>query len=233
MKRIVEKIETTELCSYGCGCTAKFKNGSDKLMCLASSNSCPANRFKNSLGIKNCGRDYSDNYKNLPQESKDKMNWSKGLTKETNKSVAAASEKLKGRPGISRPHTEETKQKISKKRTEWLKNPENRKIYGRGKKSWMELCFEKWLSENKIEGWTTEQHFWNPILKKNYYVDFLFTDKSLIIELDGNQHKKTIQQDSVRDEYLHTLGYIIVRITHKEFKERYFSDIGFYDILGG
>ena len=78
MKRIAEEIETTELCSYGCGCVAKYKNGSGKLMCLTRSNSCPAIKTKNSHGVKNCGRDYVSDYKNLPQESKDRMAWNKG-----------------------------------------------------------------------------------------------------------------------------------------------------------
>lgn len=82
MKRIAEPIETTELCSYGCGFTAKFKNGSGKLMCLTSSNSCPAIKAKNSQGLKNCGRDYVSDYKNLPQESKDKMSWNRGKIKD-------------------------------------------------------------------------------------------------------------------------------------------------------
>lgn len=232
MKRVANPIETDNFCHYGCGNVAKFVNGSGNLMCLTSSNSCPAIKSKNSQGVKHCGRDYVSDYKNLPQESKRRMNWSKGLTKETNVSIAAMADKLRGIPTIGRPHTNETKEKISRKRTEWLKNPENRKIYGRGKKSWMELCFEKWLSDNKIEGWITEDHFWNPTLRKNYYVDFLFKDKKLIVELDGNQHKKTLLQDSIRDDYLRTLGYNIMRIPHDEFKKRYFSGIGFFDILG-
>ena len=78
MKRIAEPIETIELCSYGCGQTAKFKNGSGNLMCCKSSNSCPSNRKKNSSGCKSSGRDYSDRYTSLPQETKDKMNHNKG-----------------------------------------------------------------------------------------------------------------------------------------------------------
>ncbi len=74
MKRIATPIETTELCNYGCGCTAQFKNGSGKLMCLERSNSCPAIRKKNSEGVAASGRDYVSDYKNLSQESKDKIN---------------------------------------------------------------------------------------------------------------------------------------------------------------
>jgi len=232
MKTIANPIETTKLCSYGCGFVAKFINGSNRLMCSKSNNSCPANRKKNSEGLKNCGRDYVESYNNLPQESKDRMNWAKGLTKETSPSIARASKKLKGRPGVSRPHTQETKDHLSNARTEWLKDPLNRKNLGRQKRSWMELTFENYLNENKILGWDSEVHFWNDEMGKNYFPDFIFEDKKLIIELDGTQHRKTVDLDKIRDEWFLTKGYKVVRITIEEFKRRYFSGKGFLDLLG-
>lgn len=232
MKRVSTPIETTQLCHYGCGCVAKFKNGSGNLMCLPSSNSCPQVKARNSKGVKNCGRDYSTTYNSLPEETKDRMNWSKGLTKEVDKRVARPQLVGKKFGSSISGHSDATKQKISLARSEWLRDPANRKNLGRSKKSWMELCFEKWLNENNIGGWVSEQHFWNPVTRKNYYVDFLFEEQKLIIELDGNQHKKTIQQDAIRDEYLTSLGYKVLRVPHNEFKERFFSDIGFVDILG-
>jgi very-short-patch-repair endonuclease len=232
MKRISNPVQTTELCSYGCGSIANFINGSNRLMCSKSSNSCPENKKKNSEGLKNCRRDYVETYKNLPQTSKDKINWSKGLTKETNSSLAATSSKLKGRPGISRPHSEETKKKLSVFRTQWLKNSENRKNLGRHKRSWMELTFESYLKENNITGWDTEVHFWNDELRKNYFPDFIFEDKQLIIELDGTQHRKTVEQDAIRDKWFSDKGYKVIRIPHTEFKERYFSGKGFLDLMG-
>jgi len=231
MKRISDPIETTELCSYGCGNVARFINGSKRLMCCKSSNSCPENKRKNSLGLKNCGRDYVEVYKNLPQDSKDRMNWAKGLTKETNASIAIIANKLKGRPGVSRPHTEESKAKIAKARTEWLKDPLNRKNLGRHKKSWMELTFEEYLVYNNIQGWDTEVHFWNDELKKNYFPDFIFEDLKLIIELDGTQHRKTIEQDAIRDKWFSSRGYRVIRIPVEEFKKRHFSGQGFLDLM--
>ena len=41
-----EKIETTDLCDYGCGQVAKFKNKTKK-MCCSYHTSCPANKHKN------------------------------------------------------------------------------------------------------------------------------------------------------------------------------------------
>jgi len=53
MKRIAIPVETTELCTYGCGQSAKFKNGSGKLMCSERHTQCPENRRRNSSGVKN------------------------------------------------------------------------------------------------------------------------------------------------------------------------------------
>ena len=232
MKRIADPITTTELCSYGCGNIAQYINGSKRLMCCKSSNSCPENKRKNSQGLKNSGRDYVATYNNLSQESKDRMNWAKGLSKDTHPSIAIVADKLKGRPGVSRPHTEETKARISKARTEWLKNPLNRKNLGRHKRSWMELTFEDYLRYNGITGWDTEVHFWNEDLRKNYFPDFIFEEKKLIIELDGTQHRKTVEQDTVRDLWFSSKGYKVIRVPVEEFKKRHFSGKGFLDLLG-
>ena len=237
MRKKASPIETTDLCFYGCGYIAKFINNSGKLMCCQGSSSCPENKRKNSEKLKlaySSGKRISakDLYKSLPQDTKDKMVWAKGLTKETNQSLANASVKLTGRPGLSRPHSEETKQKLSKCRTEWLKNPLNRKNLGRHKRSWMELTFKQYLNDNNIVGWKSEIHFWNDLLKKNYFPDFIFEDQKLIIELDGTQHRKTVEKDAIRDQWFASRGYRVIRIPHPEFKERYFSGKGFLDLLG-
>jgi len=237
VKRIANPITTTELCSYGCGNIAQYINGSKRLMCCKSSNSCPENKRKNSAINKeayNTGTrlSASEIYKKLDQSTKERMAWAKGLTKETSPGIASMSLKLKGRPGIGRPHTDETKAKLSKVRTEWLKNPLNRKNLGRHKKSWMELTFEEYLKYNGITGWDTEVHFWNEDLRKNYFPDFIFEDQKLIIELDGTQHRKTVEQDTVRDRWFSSKGYKVIRVPVEEFKKRHFSGQGFLDLIG-
>jgi len=89
MKRVANPIETEDLCSYGCGITAKFINGSGKLMCHDRSNKCPAIKEKNSFGGKHAydsGKRKSATlmYQELPQKTKDKMNWNKGKFTGTN-----------------------------------------------------------------------------------------------------------------------------------------------------
>jgi very-short-patch-repair endonuclease len=232
MKRIADPIKTTELCSYGCGNIAQYINGSKRLMCCKSSNSCPENKRKNSEGLKNSGRDYVESYRTLSQESKDRMNWSKGLTKDVDSRVARP-QFIGRRFGASlNGHSKETKEKLSKIRTEWLKNPLNRKNLGRHKRSWMELTFEEYLKYNNITGWDTEVHFWNEELRKNYFPDFIFEERKLIIELDGTQHRKTVEQDAIRDLWFGSKGYKVIRVPVEEFKKRHFSGQGFLDLLG-
>jgi len=186
---------------------------------------------KQNEGLKRCGRDYVETYRNLSQESKDRINWSKGLTKEIDSRVARP-QFIGRRFGASLTgHTETTKQKIAEARTEWLKNPLNRKNLGRHKRSWMELTFESYLKEYNITGWDTEVHFWNDELRKNYFPDFIFESKKLIIELDGTQHRKTVKQDAIRDKWFTSKGYKVIRITLEEFKKRYFSKQGFLDLM--
>ncbi len=103
--------------------------------------------------------------------------------------------------------------------SERLRDPEKRKNYGRGKKSHMELYFEEWLYRNSIEGWEAEKHFWNPELRKNYFADFCFEELKLIIELDGTQHRLTVDADAIRDEWLSRQGYKVIRLPFEEYQK--------------
>ena len=81
---MLELINTNELCSYGCGKIAKFKNASNKLMCDSSANKCPENKRKNSLGNKRAHaleknhENYSSRYSKMSKDSKENMKWRKG-----------------------------------------------------------------------------------------------------------------------------------------------------------
>jgi hypothetical protein len=84
MRRKAEAITTTELCSYGCGKTAKFANVSNNLMCESSPNKCTSNKDKNRRGAESAyssGKRSSGKiqYANMPVESKDKMSWNRGI----------------------------------------------------------------------------------------------------------------------------------------------------------
>ncbi|MCX8092836.1 MAG: DUF559 domain-containing protein [Candidatus Goldbacteria bacterium] len=50
----------------------------------------------------------------------------------------------------------------------------------------------------------------------NYIVDFVCLDKKFIIELDGGQHSNN-RKDLIRDAFLKSNGYKILRIWNNEF----------------
>lgn len=90
---------------------------------------------------------------------------------------------------------------------------------GRGKKSYMESSFATWLDRLGVY-YETEVSFTNDVTKKWYFVDFLFRDKKLIIELDGTQHLFTAESDALRDEYFTSIGYTVVRVSHADYQKR-------------
>ena len=52
----------------------------------------------------------------------------------------------------------------------------------------------------------------------NYIVDFYSPSAKVIVELDGGQHytKEGITRDHVRDKYLDSLGFTILRFSDRE-----------------
>jgi len=55
----------------------------------------------------------------------------------------------------------------------------------------------------------------------NYIVDFICKEKNIILELDGFGHlaRQQIEHDKIRDTYLSSLGYTIVRIKNTELRD--------------
>ena len=49
-----------------------------------------------------------------------------------------------------------------------------------------------------------------------YIVDFLCPEKKLIVELDGGQHQEHAGYDAVRDTWLKSEGYIVLRYWNNE-----------------
>ena len=52
----------------------------------------------------------------------------------------------------------------------------------------------------------------------NYIVDFYCPSAKVIVELDGGQHytQEGIRRDQVRDKYLDSLGFTILRFSDRE-----------------
>jgi hypothetical protein len=69
-----------------------------------------------------------------------------------------------------------------------------------------------------------EYEFNYPINKKvdlgidepyNYFLDFYFPKKRLVLEIDGSQHKHRVEHDMIRDQRLSTIGIYTYRIKWK------------------
>jgi very-short-patch-repair endonuclease len=90
---------------------------------------------------------------------------------------------------------------------------------GRGKRSFLELSFDNWLTiTHPSLKFISECPFKRFDYTKTYFADFYFPDLSLIIELDGTQHKNTIEYDNERDNYISTNYNVqLIRISHKEY----------------
>ena len=67
------------------------------------------------------------------------------------------------------------------------------------------------LKQNKMGVSFTKQ---KPI--GNYIADFYCLEKNLVIEIDGSSHDNKYKYDSLRDEYMQTLGIHVLRITDKD-----------------
>ena len=52
-----------------------------------------------------------------------------------------------------------------------------------------------------------------------YTVDFVCLERKLIIELDGGQHAERAESDRIRDEWLKSVGYRVMRFWNFQVKE--------------
>lgn len=109
----------------------------------------------------------------------------------------------------------------SARMSEWLsKNRQH--VRGPHRQSYMEESFEKWLQQHNItkglNGYLSEVYFYNKQTKKNGWADFVFPRLKLIIELDGTHHLKRKHLDDIRDAGLKARGWVVFRISIKEYK---------------
>lgn len=159
------------------------------------------------------------NFNSFEKFLKEKGCWNKGLTKETDERVRkfgiSLSKSQKGLPGTK--HSEETKQKISKARTEYLfANPDKvpYRVNHSSKESYPERIFKEALIKNEIIGWV--QEYQNGI----YSYDFAFIDLKIDIEIDGGTHlsEKVKIIDKRRDEWSNINGWVVLRFPVSEIK---------------
>jgi very-short-patch-repair endonuclease len=51
---------------------------------------------------------------------------------------------------------------------------------------------------------------------ERFIVDFFCSEITLIIEIDGSIHEQTIEEDKLRQEFLESLGFRVLRFTNEE-----------------
>lgn len=120
--------------------------------------------------------------------------------------------KLKYKHTSAPKHTDETKQKISQIRLNFLeKNPDKVPYLTNhsSKKSYPEQIFENALISSNLTGW--KYSYRNGI----YQYDFAFPEIKLDVEIDGNTHltEKVKLIDSRRDEWSKSQGWTVLRFT--------------------
>jgi very-short-patch-repair endonuclease len=125
---------------------------------------------------------------------------------------------LKRSKSNQRPHTEDTKKKISEARIKFLhENPDmvpyKLNHYSKGR-SYAEEYWKVILDSNNLI--FQEQHQIGP-----YQLDFAFIELKIDLEIDGDQHyldKRIVESDKRRNLYLGQLGWTIIRVKWSEYK---------------
>lgn len=209
-------ILTFEKCSYCKTNLAIIAYSNGKFCCEENYTSCPEIRKKNSksekwfLAMKN--------KKNSNQYIK-----AKELGLEKPKMSEETKQKLL-RANTGRTHTEETKQKLSKIRKDFLlKNPDKVPYklnhYSKGP-SYPEKYFtELFIKENII--FETEKQV------GLYSLDFTFPNTMIDLEINGEQHyvdNRIVESDKRRAEYLKGIGYTILIIRWSEYQKLDFQN---------
>lgn len=96
-------------------------------------------------------------------------------------------------------------------------DPDYRAKLGTSNRSYPELRFSEWLEKYQIDH-VIEKQFFNEVTDRCYFADFYFENLHLIIEIDGNQHLKSIEHDQLRDQYILTkFGVRTIRIPAREY----------------
>ena len=156
---------------------------------------------------------------------------SKGIKKGLFKTRSRSEANVISNKKVKRYHSDETKKKISEKRTLYLKeHPEKVPYllnhYSKGP-SYPEIYFDE-IFEGKFE-------YEKYLQLSLYHLDFAITNKKIAIEIDGDQHhldNKIVESDIRKDMYLIENGWDIIRIKWSDYqkltreeKEKYISDL--------
>ena len=158
-----------------------------------------------------------------------KTSWNSGLTKENDKRVREHGDSLseKYKTGLLKPswsgrhHSEESKEKMRRKRFDFLKKRTGETAWERRASRKMSFL-EQWFFDNVIleHNLTEKYDIVNEYAQYPYFIDFAFLNIKLAVELDGACHfkngKERIEHDKKKDAALIENGWSIFRIKFDE-----------------
>ena len=136
--------------------------------------------------------------------------WNKGLTKETSILIKTQAEKSLGKISTfkGKTHSIESRKLMS----ESAKNSLTHNSWtSRKLQSYPERFFENVLKNFNICDYERE-FFIKHDNHSNYFLDFYFPNKKIDLEIDGSQHKNTIEKDIERDSFLNSNDIKVFRI---------------------
>lgn len=164
-----------------------------------------------------------DNFNNFGR-----IPWNKGLTADTDPRVKQQSISLSNRFNNDlsssfkgKKHSEESKQKISAKRKQYLAdNPEKvpYKLNHHSKQSYPEQYFREVFDNDDLLKTAISEY-----RVKLYSLDFAFPDIKFYIEIDGEQHyvdPRIVEHDKKRNLELEQMGWKSIRIRWSEYNKK-------------
>jgi very-short-patch-repair endonuclease len=195
--------------------------------CRSCGNKNPERRAKNSEGVKKAHKDRPEAWINKEGLSVG-GGWNRGLTADSDSRVASQRDKTKARYASGdlvayqkgKPHTNETKAKISKSRIKFLEGHPDQAPYLLNHYSKGPSYPERyWIDLIKNEGLNFDFHkrIWL------YELDFFNENKKIDLEIDGDQHysdPRIIESDKRRTEYLEGLGWKVIRIRWSDWQKK-------------
>lgn len=114
-------------------------------------------------------------------------------------------------------HSDETKEKIRKKRLEWMKNNPEKTAWRLYNFSYPEkIMFDKFLEIGFDKKYliVREKSFFP------YFIDFAFENEKVALEIDGSQHLLPDRKnsDDKKDKLLIENGWVVIRVSEQEVK---------------
>lgn len=113
---------------------------------------------------------------------------------------------------VGRKHSSETKERMRAAKVNYFMN--NGREYHSGlptvNRPKAEIAFEQALVQNGLSGWVTE-HRIHP-----YRCDFALPELKIDVEVDGKSHLYNVEHDKKRDEYMSSMGWVVLRFTNHQ-----------------